>query len=222
MPAPAAASPPDPAPKAGARQDSTLRRLARVRIVASRIFLAAVAVSLLFIRSGWDYFSPAIGAVMLILGLILTSLATAGRLWCSLYIAGYKNARLVTEGPYSMTRNPLYFFSFLGAIGIGLATATLTIPAVLAVVFWIYYRAVIEQEEEYLSRKYGAEFAAYCAATPPFWPRFAQLKEPTTYPVNPIVFRRHLGSAIWFPPALGVILLLKYLQAMLPNFLTLY
>ncbi|GIS42766.1 MAG: hypothetical protein Ct9H90mP15_08060 [Candidatus Neomarinimicrobiota bacterium] len=31
----------------------------------------------------------------------------------SLYVEGFKTKKLITEGPYSMVRNPLYFFTVL-------------------------------------------------------------------------------------------------------------
>jgi protein-S-isoprenylcysteine O-methyltransferase Ste14 len=44
-------------------------------------------------------------------GVSLALLCVAGRMWSSLYIGSRKNRELVTAGPYSITRNPLYFFS---------------------------------------------------------------------------------------------------------------
>jgi protein-S-isoprenylcysteine O-methyltransferase Ste14 len=44
----------------------------------------------------------------------LAAMIASHRLWCSLYISGYKNSQLITSGPYSLCRNPLYFFSFVG------------------------------------------------------------------------------------------------------------
>ena len=56
-----------------------------------------------------------------------------------LYVGGRKNAELVTTGPYSMMRNPLYFFSLLGVAGVGAQTgsvlATFAVTAVAYAVF---------------------------------------------------------------------------------------
>src|SRR5882757_8547660 len=44
-------------------------------------------------------------------GVVLIVLCVMGRTWASLYIAGRKGEKLVSDGPYSVCRNPLYLFS---------------------------------------------------------------------------------------------------------------
>src|SRR4029453_14157849 len=52
-------------------------------------------------------------------GIFAILLCIFGRTWTSLYIGGRKNRALLTKGPYSVVRNPLYCFSILGAAGCG-------------------------------------------------------------------------------------------------------
>ena len=52
-------------------------------------------------------------------GIFAILLCIFGRTWTSLYIGGRKNRALLTKGPYSVVRNPLYVFSILGAAGAG-------------------------------------------------------------------------------------------------------
>ncbi|MBX7250055.1 MAG: isoprenylcysteine carboxylmethyltransferase family protein [Caulobacteraceae bacterium] len=104
------------------------------------------------------------------LGQVLLGLCIVGRAWCSFYIGGRKNQELIVTGPYSVVRNPLYFFSFLGAFGAGaqsdsLAVALLT-TAVCILVFWM----VVLKEEATLVRLMGAPYQAYLARTPRFLP----------------------------------------------------
>ena len=132
------------------------------------------------------------------LGFVLIVVAAFGRIWSSLYISGYKEDRIVTEGPYAIIRNPLYVFSFLGAIGLGLATANLLILAVIASTFLLYYPLVVFAEERNLRHKFGQEFVAYMHQVPRFLPRRLHLVEPDRYPVRPRHVRRSLLEIIWF------------------------
>jgi len=51
------------------------------------------------------------GSCLFFAGTLLAGVAVTGRAWSLMYISGKKNASLVTVGPYSLCRNPLYFFS---------------------------------------------------------------------------------------------------------------
>ncbi len=70
-----------------------------------------------------------------------------GRLFRPRLIAAFLSAKkssvLVCVGPYAMTRNPLYFFSFLSWVGAGLAFGAFTLA--LAVVFLLTHLRTIAQ-----------------------------------------------------------------------------
>lgn len=194
-----------------------------MRILFTRFYLLFLASLILLSTSHWQPGSWGT-SVILFAALLLVSAAVAGRMWCSLYIAGYKNAQLVQSGPYSLCRNPLYLFSLLGAVGIGMTTQTLTIPLLVILAFAVYYPAVIKKEEAVLLKRHGAAFLNYCRLVPSFLPSPAGFQQPETYEVKPRVFLNHLASAIWFILALGVIQLLKaaHNAGHLPALLTLY
>lgn len=179
-------------------------RWARARIALSR----CVGYALLFLaftaESRWRPY-PVVSCILFLIGCVLVALATVGRLWSSLFICGYKTDRLITTGPYSMTRNPLYFFSLIGAIGVGLATETLTIPLIIALAFAIYYPPVIQNEEARLQALHGEAFTAYRAKVPRFWPKRLSFDEPETYTVIPVTFRKAMGSVFWFVVFIGVV-----------------
>ncbi len=176
----------------------------KIRIFVSRIFVATLFIIVLFSESYWEK-HEIIGTILFAVGCILAGTASMGRLWCSLYIAGYKNDTLVTTGPYSVSRNPLYFFSLIGAIGVGLATETLLIPLVILIVFLLYYSSVIHGEEKRLLNIHGEKFKLYCQKTPAFFPKLSLYEEPQTYIVNPKSFRRNIISALWFIWFLGIL-----------------
>ncbi|MBU2457625.1 MAG: isoprenylcysteine carboxylmethyltransferase family protein [Planctomycetes bacterium] len=192
------------------------------RILMSRLFIVGIIALILISKSRWE--DSLWGPVFFLAGAILIGIAVTGRLWCSLYISGYKSNTLITTGPYSVSRNPLYFFSFLGAIGIGLATETLTVPVCIAVVFAMYYPLVITSEQKKLAGIHGKAFSDYCKKVPAFFPSFKLLTEPDEYVVKPKIFRKTLFEVMWFVLLIGVIELKEGLEQanLLPTMLNLY
>ncbi len=175
--------------------------------------LAAVAVLVLLLSTGvWEEKSILTTTLLFFTGMILVSIATLGRMWCSVYIAGYKDKVLITGGPYSISRNPLYFFSMLGALGVGLCTETLTFPAIILVAMMLYYPLVIRKEERRLREYFGDAFDEYVKQVPAFFPRFSQYTEPEEYTVKPRAYRRHMFSALWFVWIVGLIELAEGLK----------
>jgi protein-S-isoprenylcysteine O-methyltransferase Ste14 len=182
--------------------------LGKHRILISRLFAAAFFAVLLVTGSREEGSLKA--AILFFAGLALVGVATIGRLWCSLYISGLKNTALVTVGPYSITRNPLYFFSFVGFIGVGFATETVTFAIVMTVFFAIVYPFIIRHEEKSLQRRFGAEFADYCSHVPRFVPSFSHYVEPPARQVDTRRFRRSMLEVIWF---VWLVALIEFVEA---------
>jgi protein-S-isoprenylcysteine O-methyltransferase Ste14 len=175
-----------------------------MRIRLTWLFALTMIALILVTQSAWEHNSPLVAELLFVAATLLVGIAVMGRLWCSVYIAGHKKKTLITYGPYSLCRNPLYFFSFLGAIGVGCATETLTIPAIIAIVFAAYYPRVIRREETALAAIHGLEYDRYVRTVPRFFPQLKEVTETNTSMSNPIVLRRHLASAIWFIWFLGI------------------
>ncbi len=103
------------------------------------------------------------------LGFVCVALASLGRIWCSVYIAGHKDAVLVTTGPYAACRHPLYSLSVLGALGLGLTTRSATLCAItLLCILALVWRAAA-REEKSLANAFPSEFDAYVKTTPNKW-----------------------------------------------------
>ncbi len=195
----------------------------KVRIPLTRIFAVILVLIILVSISKWEEVSFT-SNIFFLIGCILAGIASLGRLWCSLYIAGHKNTSLVTTGPYSISRNPLYFFSLLGGFGVGLSTETLTIPFIVLILFGIYYPSVIRSEEKRLLDLHGDTFSSYCKYTPAFFPKLSLLNEPQAYTVNPRIFRKNIFGALWFIWLLGILEVIEELHesGVLPIYFKIY
>ena len=192
------------------------------RILATRI--AAVALLPVFLLSESAHSGTFLGTVLFALGLFLVGAGMMGRVWCSVYISGRKDRSLVVAGPYSVSRNPLYVSNFLGALGVVLATETLTLPVLTGLLFAVFYPPVIAQEEDRLREMFGEGFESYSRRTPRFFPDFRRLDEPPEYSVDTALLRRTIHSALWFLFIFGVIRILGDLHRLrvLPSWLRLY
>jgi protein-S-isoprenylcysteine O-methyltransferase Ste14 len=164
------------------------------------LFIAAC----LFTDSAWNT-SPLIDNALLLSGIVFVSVAALLRAWSILYIAGYKQKYLITQGPFSICRNPIYLSTVLGFFGISLNTGTFTYPALALAAFLAYFYAQVKAEEAKLLQLHGDRFRAYCARTPRLIPNFDLLDEPAEYTVQPAQFRRWLADAVWFFWGLGII-----------------
>ena len=189
-------------------------RYEKFRIPASRLVSAAAVFFLVFSTSCWENQSPMTTTALFTLGMFFVAIGSLGRMWCSVYIAGYKDRTLITQGPYSVCRNPLYFFSTFGALGVGCCTETLTFPLAILVAMVLYYPLVVRKEERRLREYFGSDFDAYAKRVPAFFPKLPLFAEPETYTVKPAAYRRHMFSALWFVWIVGLLELAEGLKEM--------
>ena len=189
-----------------------LANIERYRMILSRIGAVIAFFFLFTTKSSWETESEVVTHLLFLIAMIFVGIASLGRMWCSLYIAGYKDDQLVTEGPYSLCRNPLYFFSLIGAVGVGFATETLTFPIIIAVLFALYYPFVIRSEERRLKKLFGTPFEDYCLNVPRFFPTPSTFSEPEYYNVKPAVYRNHIFSALWFVWLIGILEVIEGLR----------
>jgi len=132
-----------------------LRRLQASLVIILLLGFVAISESLLKDRQAL----PIIGAGFITLCVLI-------RMLSSIYIASYKNVHLVTSGPYSLSRNPLYLCWVCGAVGMGLALHSIVLAIFLGVIIFLIYNKAILLEEERLSRLFPEEFNEYMQKTP--------------------------------------------------------
>lgn len=181
------------------------------RLAVVQLLGVAVLAVLLFSRPGWNEAS-AFHEFVEMSGLVLVLACIFGRLWSILYVGSVKNRRLVTCGPYSITRNPLYLFSTIGAAGIGLLFGSVMVAALLGAFSFLVFRMTAHKEAEFLRARFGAEYAAYSARTPLFWPDLRLYREAGDHTFSPKALATTFVDALYFLAAFPAIEALEYLQ----------
>ena len=171
--------------------------IAKSRVIVTRIFGLLVLLLLLFTGHSFSQ-GGKIDILSEITALFLLSICSFGRLWALLYISGNKRRELVTEGPYSMVRHPLYLFSLIGVVGIGLASESLLVLALIIIFYLFYYPFTILTEEVELTKKFGNSYLEYMKKTPRFLPKFSLYKEPERFSVKTNAFLPNFVDSIWF------------------------
>ena len=71
--------------------------------------------------------------------------------------------KIVTEGSYRFSRNPLYFSLLLLLFGIAVLMVSLWLFCVIPILFTLFLFKAVKPEERYLSQKFGKEYADYAA-----------------------------------------------------------
>jgi len=117
---------------------------------------------------------------------------------------------LVTDGIYKVCRNPMYLGNILLLFGFGLFANSLLFTLLFAPLFVLFYVAIICAEEDFLSKKFGQQFAEYKSHTNAFIPNLKNLKtafKGHTFNWKKVLNKEHNSLFIYFS---GICLLLLY------------
>jgi protein-S-isoprenylcysteine O-methyltransferase Ste14 len=185
--------------KAALSQAQNRRRMA----VASAILVTSFL--LLFVGSGWRADYPSVSIAVERVGLVLIALCIVGRTWCAMYIGGRKKVNLVTHGPYSLVRHPLYLFSIIGAAGIGALWGSVFVSITLALITAAILSAIARKEEEFMLGSFGEPYEIYKSRVARFLPRPLNWSDADVLTVQPApVVRTFAQSSLFllgFPAA---------------------
>lgn len=196
--------------------------LARSRAWIALVLLAPVAVAAVLTRPHFEFEGLEEYAIEMLAWLLFFA-GGCLRWWATLFIGGRKIEELVTDGPYSICRNPLYVGTMLITFSVAIFLQSLTLLATMMVVGALYLWITVPIEERRLRAKFGEEFAAYCARVPRLLPNFALYQAPPELNVRlvgiraeflrmlqwsavPILcyFVEHLRMLPWWPTPLSL------------------
>ena len=87
-----------------------------------------------------------------------------------------KTGNLQDSGPFSVVRNPLYVGNFFLSLGLVVVANIWWLIPVYIALFAFQYHYIVGWEEWNLRKKFGAEFDAYCARVPRWFPKIGGYK----------------------------------------------
>lgn len=102
-------------------------------------------------------------------GLLLVLAGILLRSWSAGVV--HKQRKLAQQGPYALTRHPLYVGSALYTVGMALILDTLELYLAFLALALLVYLPLIAREEKTLAEKFGEEWVAYCRRTAAVYPR---------------------------------------------------
>lgn len=145
-------------------------------------------------------------------GIVLIVVCILGRTWASLYIGGRKIDTLTMRGPYSVTRNPLYFFSVIGAAGVGAQTGSAVLGLICGALAFVVFYVVVLQEEKLLLNLYGESYADYMRTVPRFFPKPSLWHDEKTLTIFPARALMTFADAMVFLLAVPLAELFEHLR----------
>lgn len=198
--------------------------LGHVQLIRKAILFAFIVLGVAFVLVGdtrWPSGSFVHEQIEFV-GLILIVVCICGRIYCTLYIGGRKIESLVTTGPYSVTRNPLYLFSIIGAVGAGAQLGSFALAFATGFLAYLVFLLVIFKEEAVLATRFSETFAEYMAV-PRLWPRLSLWQDSASVQVDPRLVRTTALDASVFLLSIPIAEGFEYLHEIgwLPTLLTL-
>lgn len=149
---------------------------------------------------------PTPRAIIVHLPLVIIGLAF--RAWARGFLQRAK--AVATEGPYALTRHPLYVGSFLLANGIALMANLPYLALAVSVLFLVGYIPKAIREEDYLREHFSADYARYADQVGPLWPRSIRAAGAAVFSRQGFSWQRVLGHREW-KTWLGVGVIIAYL-----------
>ncbi|HUG44659.1 MAG TPA: isoprenylcysteine carboxylmethyltransferase family protein [Acidobacteriota bacterium] len=140
-------------------------------------------------------------------GLLLGLIGLLIRVWAAGHLR--KHRELAVSGPYSLTRNPLYFGSFLLGLGLAAASSKLWLIVIFIVLFPAVHLPVMRREERELEKAYGEAFEGYRRSVPLFFPDVGKSMDPQAgnFQWRQVILNREQNAMIGFLIVAGYLII---------------
>ncbi len=130
-------------------------------VLVPLFFLALVGVAHRFVPSVGGVARWA-GVLPLVVGLGLATWAIVHQFRRGMNPEIHKpTTALITDGPYALSRNPIYVGFVAGSVGLAWMVGWWLIVPLAPLMAWALGRYIIDVEERALGKEFGAEYEAY-------------------------------------------------------------
>lgn len=136
-------------------------------IIKYRSFVGIVCLTILLYLAEPSPKSVAVGFFFVIAGMFF-------RAWSSGYIN--KDNELATDGPYALTRNPLYFGNFVLGLGIAIAGNNIYSYLIFFIFYLMFFPFLMIIEHKRLKKKFGKKYEEWSKKSNSFFPKIKRLK----------------------------------------------
>lgn len=157
------------------------KQQARERFLVFLNFIGMMGIPIVYILTTWlDYFALTIPEVLRLLGIIFFVMGlilliwvhrTLGEHWSMMLKLGSEHT-LVTSGPYSRIRHPMYTYFYIMVISTALISANLLVGTFGILTWTLLYMVRIDDEEALMIEQFGEEYEEYMRRTGRLIPRF--------------------------------------------------
>lgn len=155
-----------------------------------------------------------------VLGLSLVLLGIALRLWCILQIGGsarktsrLKAVRIISWGPYSIVRNPIYVANTTVFAGFTVLSGLFWAIPFVILGLWAWYDGIVRREEKFLEESFPEDFRDYARWTARWTPAFRYRPRPAEIPPYPFLraLKRERGHLIAVSVGLSTVILFRWI-----------
>ncbi len=143
------------------------------------------------------------------IGFFLILTGTFFRAWASGYIN--KNQNLAKHGPYSLTKNPLYFGNFILGLGIAIAGNTIHTYLIFFIYYLIFFPALMIIEQNRLRKLFKDEYDNWAKGMNDFFPKIKKPLKGQGFNISLYVKNKEYRVLYFSLLAIGI-LILKYLK----------
>lgn len=138
----------------------------------------------------------------MVFGWLLFCAGASFRWWGAIYIGGRKDNQVVSHGPYSVVRHPLYFGTFLITLSMAVFLQSITMIVAVVLATFVYLGITLPREERRLVEIHGDAYRNYMKRVPRFWPNWSLYYAPAVMELRLTGLAAEIRRAVrwvWIP-----------------------